>query len=335
MIEFIGVTFPPSSQWHEDERALIEKITNQIDENFPQHNNLFINTTWFGPQFDNGQYQKFENICSTKKFDNLFLLAAADPVFLADHQIEEMHVRSGNGNLYLLGHFDTKYNFNFHSTVLPKYFKSYSDNELKMRSVSYKFINYNRKPRPHRTNLVDALISNNLHQHGIVTHGADKTMTLGETVEEIGKENQWWPENELSIPHDIHSLGRMEVWQNHFLTVVSETESNNAVPTFVSEKIWKPIIGMRPFIINGQSKSYKWLRDRGFKTFNQFWQHLHVETADDTPHTCAKVIEYICDKSTQELEEIYKHILPDLAHNRNRFYEFSIEQKNKTETLFC
>ena len=345
MLEFIGTTFPKSSQWYEDEIYAIETIKPQIDQQFPNQKNLFINTTWFGPQFDNGQYKKFEEICVSQQFDNVFLLAAADPVFLADYQMVEVHKKSGNGNLYLLGHFDSLQDFNFHSIVLPKYFKSYSNEELKMLDVRYTFINYNRKPRTHRSQLVEKLVNAGLDKHGIVTHGIDNTdnkfnkttythsITLKETVEDIGEENQWWPE-QFGIPHDIHSLGRLDLWQKHFLTVVSETEGNNDVPTFVSEKTWKPIIGLRPFIINGQRKAYQWLRDRGFRTFNQYWNHIPVETDAGTPAVCATVVEYLCGKSKQDIQEMYQDMLPALIHNRQRFYEFGHEQQRKMENIF-
>ena len=345
MLEFIGTTFPKSSQWYEDEIYAIETIKSQIDQQFPNEKNLFINTTWFGPQFDNNEYEKFEEVCASQQFDNVFLLAAADPVFLAGYQMAEVHKKSGNGNLYLLGHFDSPHNFNFHSIVLPKYFKPYSDEELKMLDVKYTFINYNRKPRTHRSQLVKKLVNTGLDKHGIVTHGIDNadykfnentythSITLKETVEDIGEENQWWPE-EHGIPHDIHSLGRMDVWCHHFLNVVGETENHNDVPTFVSEKTWKPIIGMRPFIINGQTKVYKWLRERGFRTFNQYWDHIPVETESDTPEACAAVVKYLCGKSKQDIHEMYDDMWPDLIHNQQRFYEFSREQKHKMENIF-
>ena len=159
------------------------------------------------------------------------------------------------------------------------------------------------------------------------------SLTLGETVDEIGKENQWWPD-EFGIPHDIHSLGRLALWQQHFLTVVGETEGNNDVPTFVSEKTWKPIIGLRPFIINGQRKVYQWLRSRGFKTFNQYWKHINVEEKDNTPENCINVINYLNSKTNKELLAMYQDMLPDLLYNKQRFYEFSREQKHKMENIF-
>jgi hypothetical protein len=343
-VEFIGVSFPENTQWHEDEVRVIETLKKQIDKSFYGQKNLFINSTWFGPRYDNGQYEKFTEICSVRQFDNVFLMAAADPVTLANHEIDELQQTSG-GQLHLVGHFDTRFSFNFHSIVLPNYFKKYSHQEVEMLYPKYTFVNYNRKPRDHRTKLVKELINRGLEQHNIITHGTNNadhqvntdnvnlSLTLNETIEEIGEENQWWPD-EHGIPHDIHSLGRLDVWQNHFLSIVSETEHHNDNPTFVSEKTWKPVIGMRPFIINGQTKVYKWLRERGFRTFNQYWDHIPIENAVEAQDTCADVAEFLSGKLKKELQEMYKDMTPDLLHNKNRFYEFSREQKYKTENLF-
>ena len=344
-LDFVGTTFPPSSQWHEDEIALIEDVKKQIKGIFFYGNNLLINTTWFGPQFDNGEYTKFLDLCSKKRYDNVFLLASVDPVFLADHEIEKVRQLSGDSRLHLLGNFDSAYNFNFFSMVLPKYFKKYNIEDIKMKSAKYPFINYNRKPREHRHSLVKKLISRGVDKKGIVTLGKDDgdhkflsdpsdiSITLNETIEEIGEQNQWWPDSH-GIPHDIHSLGRLEIWQNHFLNIVGESEYDNACHTFVSEKTWKPIIGLRPFIINGQTKIYKWLRARGFRTFNQHWNHIPVEAADNVQDNCAAVAEFISNKDEKELKEIYNKMLPDLLHNRDLFYKFSISETKKKHNFF-
>ena len=85
---FIGTTFPSNSQWHNDEKSLIQSVHQQIDKHFANGKNLFINATWFGPQFANGQYQKFEKLIEEhQEFDNVFLLAAPDPVYLNHDQI--------------------------------------------------------------------------------------------------------------------------------------------------------------------------------------------------------------------------------------------------------
>jgi hypothetical protein len=343
---YIGTTFPKTSQWSIDEVTLINNIKNQIDVKYPNTQNLFINTTWFGPQFNNGQFEKLTELIKQKKqFDNLFLLAAVDPVFLNSDQIANIVAETKSTNVFLLGHFDSNYQFNFHSTVLPKYFKSYTIEELWLTDLNWLFVNYNRKPREHRTELVQKIVDANLKDFGVMSLGKnDKTFSkqeevlcllLGESIEEY-KEGNWSMPDTFGIPHDIHSLGNMKTWRTHFLTVVSETEFWPWDNTFVSEKTWKPIIGLRPFVLNGQTKIYKYLRDNGFYTFNHYWPHIEMEELPESEvhNSLINVIQFLSTLSKTTLLEMYADMLPALKHNRNRFFEYAQEQKYKTEHLF-
>jgi hypothetical protein len=339
---FIGTNFPQSSQWFKDEILLISKIHSQINSCYPTTNNLFINSTWFGPQFDNGQYQKFIDITQDQIFDKLFILAAVDPVFLSPAQLDDVIVKSGATETFLLGHFESAYQFNFHAAVIPKYFREYTQEDLLLKNANKIFLNYNRKPREHRIRLVGKLLEHKLTECGVVTLGQDESgiygpshniaLTLGETPDDYAKEGNWNLKDEFGIPHDIHSLGNMDLWQSHFLTVVSETEWRVSEPLFVSEKLWKPIIGLRPFVINGQTKIYQWLRDNGFKTFNQ-WFDTELENVDqdNVQDSIIEVIKYL---KTQNLDNLYLKMLPDLVYNKQRFTEFFQEQRYKMDNLF-
>jgi hypothetical protein len=334
MIEFIGTTFPDTFQWHTDEISLINNIKNQIDIHYPNSNNLLINTTWFGPQFDNGEYNKFlQLVKDNKTFDNLFLIAAADPVFLNKDQINQLQGQVQATQLFLIGHFDTAYYFNFHSTVIPKYFKSYTIDELVLTEPSWIFLNYNRKPREHRSEFVNKLTSAGLGKVGVITLG--NNITLGETIDDY-IEGNWGMADEYGIPHDIHSLGKLDLWQHHFLTVVGETEFWPWDNMFISEKTWKPIVGLRPFVINGQTTIYKYLRDNGFKTFNHYFNGIELENIPEyCVHTSIiQVIEYLKSLNQQEIMTMYQTMLPDLIHNRERFFKFSQEQTYKIDHIF-
>ena len=145
-------------------------------------------------------------------------------------------------------------------------------------------------------------------------------------------EGNWGFDMNFGIQHDIHSLGNLDLWQRHFLTVVSETEFLPWDPTFVSEKTWKPIIGLRPFVINGQSKAYQWLQARGFRTFNHLWPgDLDTATEHNTHAGIASAIQWL---STQNLSELYQQLLPDLEHNQQRYWEFCQEQHQRVRNLF-
>jgi hypothetical protein len=341
---FIGTTFPKSFQWHQDEVDLIHSIQRQIESQFTNTQNLFINTTWFGPQFDNGQYTEFQKLVSqNQKFDNVFLLAAADPVFLNSDQIAQLAVDCGAQHTFLLGHLDTPYNFNFHSRVISKYFKTYQPEELMLDHPQWLYLNYNRKPRDHRAQLVEKLFEHDLQHLGIITLGKDHQIYNKSNIvprelnlNELPNEGNWGMSMEFGIPHDIHTLGNMDLWQQHFLTVVSETEFLPWDNTFVSEKTWKPIIGMRPFIINGQTKIYAWLRTHGFRTFNHFWPHIEMEnlTEFEVHDSMVAVIKYLATLDTTDIVQMYQRMHDDLVHNRNRFFEFAQEQKFKINHLF-
>ena len=98
--------------------------------------------------------------------------------------------------------------------------------------------------------------------------------------------------------------------------------------------MWKPIIGLRPFLIHGQTSIYQWLRNNGFKTFNHHWTHIDVENDTDVHATTVEVLRYLSAKSNAELMELYTAMLPDILFNRVRYYEFAKEQKYKTKHLF-
>jgi len=329
-VQYIGTTFPPHFQWGQNEIQLVQTIAAQIQNQWPGSENLLINTTWFGPQFSNDEYSKFLTLCNEQKFDNLFLLSGVDPICLTPDKIQQCKEIAGAKNLYLLGNFDNQYQFNFISTLLPIYFETYTHQQLLPENFDHLFLNYNRKPHTHRIELVDLLEQHNLLDKGVVTLGNRYTLTEQPNV------GNWGMKMDLGIPHDIHTLGNMDIWRSHFLNVVSETEFLPWNNMFITEKTWKPIIGLRPFVINGQTQIYQYLRDNGFKTFNEYWAHVPIEDATELSiHDCiVSVIKFLSSKSSFELNSMWEEMLPDLEYNRQRFFEFAAEQKLRIGNLF-
>jgi hypothetical protein len=141
---------------------------------------------------------------------------------------------------------------------------------------------------------------------------------------------------EFGIPHDIHSLGNMQIWQQHFLNVVGETEFLPWDNMFISEKTWKPVLGLRPFVINGQTKIYQYLRDQGFRTFEKYFNNVELENIPEyqVHDSIVAVIKYLSSLPKDELISMYQHMLPDLLHNRRHFAEFSQTQCCRINNLF-
>jgi hypothetical protein len=337
----IGGTFPKTSQWYLDENELIKNVSHQIGQSFPDKNNLLINLTWFGPQFENSAYYDLDKLKC--QFDQVFFLASVDAAMITQEQIKQIVDRLQAKESYCLGNFETDYQFLFIATLLPKYFKSYSEDELMLQTPKWVYVAYNRKPRQHRVDLVNKLLSQKLDSVGLISLGINDPVYSNSNPHLIIDQStdysiagNWGMDDRYGIAHDIHTLGNMNIWRNHFLHIVGETEFFPWDPMFITEKNWKPILGMRPFVLNGQTKIYKYLRNNGFRTFNHYWPHIEMEDISELQvhDSLIEVIKFLSTLSNATLLEMYTDMLPDLYHNKQRFFEFAEEQKYKMNNLF-
>jgi hypothetical protein len=339
-----GVTFP-NNVWGVLENITIDKIKSQILVKFPTDSNLLVNGTWFSPNISKDLFDEVTSM--DDEYDNVFFLTTVDPAQLAVNEIIQLFQRFGSPTVYFLGNFDhSQYEFNFISWALTQKFKGYSNENLILTDIKYKFINYNRKPKTHRENLVSSIKSIGLDTNAIVTLGKDMSsdnsmyVSIGEKNEDFVETGHWFDlsdtTSDYGIPHDLLSLGDINYWKHHFLNVVSETEFNPWDPIFVTEKTFKPIVGLRPFIINGNTRTYSWLRNNGFKTFTHYFPFSDLETINENEIVTEiiKVLNWINNTPNTELMIMYNDMLPDLKYNKERFYEFAKEQKYKMDNLF-
>ncbi len=138
------------------------------------------------------------------------------------------------------------------------------------------------------------------------------------------------PEHEsYQSPINLHQDGRDEshLFQNVFMNVVNETHHPDDL-VFITEKTYRSINYCRPFVINGDSGSLKYLQEMGFKTFDKFWDESY-DTDDD--HTkiikICKILERVCTMDIKDLQTLYQEMLPILSHNYNLLKQY--EQWNK------
>jgi hypothetical protein len=344
-LTFIGTTFSITEPYGPSEIETLKTIQLQIEEQFPNDNNLLISLTWFGPQFDNDSWQQIEDFSKSKvKVDNLFLLATVDPPMITVTDIQQIKMLTDALHVYLLGNFDSPHAFNFFAPTVAKNFKFYTDDDLLLKHCQYRYISYNRKPKPHRIQLVNMLYDQNLNTLGIITLGKDesnihnqnqlhKYISLGEQQKDYidrGNHPDHWG---FGIPLDNFSLHRLDLWQESFLFVTGATEANPVNDLFCQQDTFKPMLGLRPFVINGSQKTYHWLKYHGFQTFNNYWPHIDIESGE-VQETIVSVIKFLATKSSNELLSMYQDMLPKLHHNKNRFFEFAEEQQYKIHHLF-
>lgn len=123
----------------------------------------------------------------------------------------------------------------------------------------------------------------------------------------------------LSRDRDIF----IENYQKFFLEIVCESyyTGNTFFPT---EKTWRPILLKTPFIVQGAQGYLHRLHDMGFQTFDRWWDEGYAEDpADYQMYEIVKVIDFLAEKSSSELNLMYQEMQPTLEHNKKRFMELT------------
>jgi hypothetical protein len=124
-----------------------------------------------------------------------------------------------------------------------------------------------------------------------------------------------------------------ESYINSYFSIVTETlfyQPGN----YISEKTWKPIQHLHPFVIVGRPGTLKYLKQIGFETFSDFWDESYDHIQDDR-HRMEVVYELITkllNLSNEEWDNMYSRLIPILEHNRNKLV--SVTEEWVSETYF-
>jgi len=117
-----------------------------------------------------------------------------------------------------------------------------------------------------------------------------------------------------------------ENYKNSYFSVITETifyEHGH----YISEKTFKGIQHLHPFIIVGKPGILKWLREKGFKTFSDFWDESYDDIQDNSKRIIKifEVVKFLINKTTEEWDELYEKMYSILEHNRNRLLQYTEE----------
>ena len=128
------------------------------------------------------------------------------------------------------------------------------------------------------------------------------------------------------VPYPIlseHHNNLYKEYNNFLVDIVCETYYNGNT-FFPTEKTWRPIMLLTPFIVQGPQWYLLRLRDLGFQTFDRWWDEGYAEDlSDHQPHEIVKVIDSLAEKSIQELNTMHQEMQPTLQHNKKRFMELT------------
>ena len=112
-----------------------------------------------------------------------------------------------------------------------------------------------------------------------------------------------------------------QVYLDSFVSVVTEPQyGEDELSVFCSEKIFKSIACLHPFIIVGGKGSLKRLRQLGYKTFDGFIDESYDKESDSTKRMAmvAAEVKRLCSMSKEEIHNWYWSMEEILYHNRER-----------------
>jgi len=189
----------------------------------------------------------------------------------------------------------------------------------------------NRKPHWHRQQLYGQLQSLDLIAQGIVSMGGD-----GQAVTALAQDRDHdslapnATRDHYGIPNDIVSLGHMDNWSRHLVNIVTETFYDINQTGFVSEKIYKPIVGCRPFLVYDPDGGTRWLRDRGFEPYTQDFKDISdLDLA--LPHNIPRFLSVLCEQTPAYWQKKFIDLQEKIQYNKTHFADYVAQQKSIVE----
>lgn len=286
------------------------EIINTVSKTYK--NTVLIDTTWIGDANINKIYKQLYDI----EIDAIVLCSLVDATFVTVNDFKQFDVE-----ILSVGNFNEGNRIDFWSIALSERFV-YKDSNLSSR-IRYPFISYNNKPHLHRIQFMNELIDLDLIDVGAVSFHGD-SIHSPEDYNKVSFEESGGGD---TIINDTMSLGDMSIWNSSFINIVTETEFDPVTRCFYSEKTWKPIVGMRPFLHYASDNVNKELNEFGFKTFEKCFSdicNLDLSTFENIALFC----KILSEQGQEYLSNKYKELLPMIKHNKKHFYDF-VKKQNK------
>jgi hypothetical protein len=305
-----GNNFPAKQFEQEIVDRYLRNVTNRT---------VLINNTWY----TNDYHQQVIDQLRTMQFDQIVLISMLDASIASPNWYQEF-----NKPVYAVGYYPGQNTIDFWALTVNRYFElpdgDLSNNEL----IDTAYMCLNRKPHWHRRYLYNQLSNLNIIERGIVSMGRDDGSA--ERALEIDSGQSTLAPNsgceQHGIANDIMSLGHSSNWTRHFLNIVTETQFDIKQTYFVSEKIYKPILGSRPFLVYASDGAVDWLTKRKFEIYaNDFADITDLDLT--VANNIAPFLQILCHQTPTYWQAKYLALKDKIMYNKTHFAEYVKQQQ--------
>jgi hypothetical protein len=280
---------------------------------------VIINSVWYTQEYHQQVVSQLLNL----DFDSIVLVAMIDAAIPQIEWYQEF-----NRPVYAVGYYPGNNSLDFWALFVDQFFKKEKISQLADHTqISLPYMCLNRKPHSHRVHLYNQLVELGIADAGIVSMGGS-----GQAIKslDIDNEHDTFAPNasreHTGIPNDIASLGHLSNWKKSFLNIVTETVYDINKNGFVSEKIFKPIVGLRPFLVYDADGAVNWLESRGFEPYTQDFTDI-TDLDLSLPENTSLFLKTLCEQPQSYYQSKFVALMPKLLYNRNQFNTYVEIQK--------
>lgn len=206
--------------------------------------------------------------------------------------------------------------------------------QVNLNQRAKKFTCLNRIDKPFRRLFAATIIKNNLHTDAYFSY-TGKKYTLEYPIDNTNV-SQWttyWDQSVLNnfdppyrcdeledYQHNTHQLINQDFFQDAYWNIVVETHISERT-VFLTEKTFKPILNLQPFVIVGAPGSLSLLHELGYKTFGN-WIDESYDSIDDSElrlYKCLQIVKQLAQMTHIDHQQLIKEIQEILIYNQQHF----------------
>jgi len=280
---------------------------------------VMINSVWYSKQVHEQVIAWLRN----NHWDQIILVAMLDAAIPQPNFYEEFG-RPVTG----IGYYSGAGQVDFCAMFVDHFFQSLDQDVLEnANTIDTAYMCLNRKPHWHRKQLYGRLQARDLIKHGIVSMGGDGQAEV--SLLEDCDHDSLAPNatrDHYGIPNDIASLGHLGNWCRHLVNIVTETFYDINHTGFVSEKIYKPIVGCRPFLVYDPDGGTRWLQDRGFEPYTRDFGDIS-DLDLSLPNNIPQFLSVLCEQTPAYWQKKFVDLQEKIQYNKAHFTDYVSQQK--------
>lgn len=302
-------------------KQLEQKIVRQLlhDRWHDQSRSVIVNSVWYNQDY----HQQVMTELAQLQPSHVYVIAMLDPPIVKLDWFESL-----NCEVQGVGYYPGSRYFDYFAEFFDQFHvRIPHDQLLDHTKIDTAYMCLNRKPHVHRLRLYQGLENLMILDRGFVSMGGSPPMRLLPNDCE-GQPLAPNPGSEhYGINNDVASLGNLDRWQRHFVNVVTETVWDLDTHNFVSEKTFKPVLGLRPFLLYAVNGGVDCLRSRGIETYVS--DFADISDLDLTqPGSIPEFLKQLCDQPVSYYRMKYFDLKDKILHNYHAFVEHVAQQKN-------